>query len=237
MRAIPPLCLAGLLTLLGGCGEPEVPAGEPAASLPFRADPLAAGEQRLVSGAGDTLRLVVLAPEDGRQRLVSSRSGGADSTSVLVDAATKQPSESYRRAVAGAGDTVSAQVEYGRGFEGQARLTTTAPAGRKSENLRAPPPSLDAGQLPLALAALPFGELDSLHFNYVAPFEKRALAALLVVGPVGTVRIGGESIAAWPVLLRVSGLEERAWFAATPPHALLRFEEPTRRRTWNRVLE
>lgn len=232
MRMIPPFWLLGLVPLLG-CGETEQPP-DPTTSLPFDAAPLAPGEQRLVSGRGDTLRLLVLPPEDGRQRLVTLRSR-ADSSSVLLDVETKAPIESYRRAVSGAGDTVSALLEYGRGFEGQARLTLTAPQGHATENLRTPPPALDAGQLPLTLTALPFDGADTLHFNYVAPFEKRALAALLVVGPVDTVRIGGEAIAAWPVLLRVSGLEERAWFATAPPHALLRLEEPTRRRTWTRV--
>lgn len=235
MRMIPPLLVLGLLPLLGHCGETEAPSDEPTAALPFDSAPLATGEHRLVSGAGDTLRLRALEPERGRQRLVTTRLGSPDSISVLVDIVTKMPIESYRQAGGGEGDTLTARLEYGRGFEGQARLTLTAPQGAGVENLRTPPPSIDAGQLPLSLAALPFGTVDSLHFNYVAPFEKRALAALLVVGALDTLRIGGEALPAWPVLLRVSGLEERAWFAAEPPHALLRLEERTRRRTWTRI--
>jgi len=235
MRMIPPLLALGLLPLLGRCGETEAPPDEPTAALPFDSAPLSPGEQRLVSAAGDTMRLFALAPRDGRQQLVTTHAGSTDSISVLVDAATKTPIESYRRASAGEGDTMTARIEYGQGFEGQARLTLSAPQRRGIENLRTPAPSLDAGQLPLTLAALPFGTVDSLHFNYVAPFEKRALAALLVVGTLDTVRVGGEALAAWPVLLRVSGLEERAWYAAQPPHALVRLEELTRRRTWTRV--
>lgn len=235
MRSIPPLCLLALAAL-GSCGEPAPPPAEPAASaLPLDSAPLAAGEIRLVS-ARDTLRLAVLAPERGRQRLVRAVSGGAsDSTLAVVDAATKQPIESYRVAATGDGDSVSARVEYGQGFEGQARLTLSAPQGSAVENLRTPPPSLDAGQLPLALAALRFGETDSIHFNYVAPFEKQALAARLLVGPLETLRIEGSEARAWPVLLQVSGLEERYWFAEQPPHGLLRLEEITRGRTWTRV--
>ena len=235
MRPIPPLCLLAL-ALLGSCGEPESPPAEPAATaLPFDSAPLPAGESLLVSD-GDTLRLAALAPADSRQRLVRAVTGDApDSTTVLVDAATKQPIESYRVAATGTGDSVSARVEYGRGFEGQARLTLSSAQGSAGENLRAPPPSLDAGQLPLTLAALRFDEADSVHFNYVAPFEKEALAALLLMGPVETIRIGAEEARARPVMLQVSGLEERYWFAEVPPHALLRLEEITRGRTWTRI--
>lgn len=224
------------MLLLGSCGEPEPPPAEPADSaLPLDSAPLAAGEAVLASD-GDTLRLAVSAPADARQRLVRAVTGEApDSTLAVVDAATKQPIESYRVAVTGAGDSVSARVEYGRGFEGQARLTLRAAQGSTDENLRTPPPSLDAGQLPLTLTALRFGEADSVHFNYVAPFEKQALAALLLVGSLETIRIGDGEARAWPVLLQVSGLEERYWFAEAPPHALLRIEEITRGRTWTRI--
>lgn len=235
MRSIPPLCILAQALLLS-CGEAGPPPAEPSASaLPLDSAPLAVGVTRLISD-GDTLRLAVLAPEDARQRLVRTVSGDTpDSTTAIVDAATKQPLESYRMAGAGDGDSVSARIEYGRGFEGQARLTLHTPQGSAEENLRTPSPSLDAGQLPLSLSALRFGEADSIHFNYVAPFEQRALAARLIVGRLETLRIGDAEARAWPVLLQVSGLEERYWFSEAPPHALLRLEELTRGRTWTRV--
>jgi hypothetical protein len=190
----------------------------------------------LVSAAGDTLRLSASVPEDGRQRLVRTRSGAAlDSTAAVIDAATKVPLESFRLATTEDGDTVTARVEYGRGFEGQARLTLATGQSIGVENLRIPQPALDAGQLPLILATLPFDRVDSLHFNYVAPFEKEALAARLLVGPLDTLRIAGAPVAARSVLLQVSGLEERYWFAELSPHALLRLEEITRDRTWTRA--
>jgi hypothetical protein len=194
-----------------------------------------AGISRLASD-GDTLSLAVLAPEGERQRIVRSVSGGApDSTSVVVDVVTKRPIESDRVAVAGTGDSVTARIVYGEGFEGQARLTLGSSQGSSVENLRTPPPFLDAGQLPLTLTALRFGDTDSVHFNYVAPFEKQALAARLLLGPLESLRIGETERTAWPVLLQVSGLQERYWFAAEPPHELLRLEEITRGRTWTRV--
>jgi hypothetical protein len=237
MRAIPPFCLFVLLAMLGACGDSEPPSGEPTAStLSLDSLPLTPGETYLITGGGDTLRLAILAPEDGRQRLVRVQRGEtADSAAVVIDAATKVPLESFRLAVGVDGDTVSARIEYDRGFEGQARLTLTVRQGTGVENLRTPPPFLDAAQLPLTLAALPFGRLDSLHFNYVAPFEKRALAAFLLVGALDTLRIAGASVAAWPVHLQVSGLEERYWFPDQPPHAIVRLEEITRGRTWTRA--
>ena len=218
------------------CGEPAPPPAEPAGSaLPLDTAPLPAGESRLVSD-GDTLSFLVRAPENGRQQLVRFVSGdAADSTSVDVDSATKRPIESYRVAQTGGGDSVAARIEYGQGFEGQARLTLAASQGSAVENLRTPPPFLDAGQLPLTLIALRFGDADSVHFNYVAPFEKEALAARLLLAPLEQLRIGDSVSAAWPVLLQVSGLEERYWFAERPPHELLRLEEITRGRTWTRV--
>ncbi|MGH7567277.1 MAG: hypothetical protein ACREK2_10650, partial [Gemmatimonadota bacterium] len=237
MRTIPPFCLLGLLALLPSCTEPAPPADAPTVpTLPFASAPLAVGVTILVSASGDTLRLSALAPEDGRQRLVRSLSGEAtDSTAAVIDAATKAPLESFRLATTAQGDTVTARVEYGGGFEGQARLTLTAGQGTGVENLRTPQPALDAGQLPLTLAALPFDRADSLHFNYVAPFEKEALAARLLIGAIDTLRITGTPLAARPVLLQVSGLEERWWFAERPPHAILRVEEITRARTWTRA--
>jgi hypothetical protein len=240
MRAIPPFCLFGLIGLLGaltGCGDPDPTADGPAApSLPFASAPIAAGETTLVSEAGDTLRLTAHAPEEGRQRLFRVQRGEAtDSTAVVIDAATKVPLESFRLAISATGDTVSALLEYGRGFEGQARLTLSAGEGERVDNLRAPPPALDAGQLPLTLRALAFDRVDSLHFNYVAPFEEDALAARLLIGPSTTQRIGEAALPARPVLLQVSGLEERYWLDEQPPHAILRIEELTRGRTWTRI--
>jgi hypothetical protein len=240
MRTIPPFCLLGLLGLTGlivSCGEPAPAPDQPGvAPLPFASLPILTGQTTLASGAGDTLRLSALAPENGRQRLVRIQSGESrDSTAVVVDVATKVPLESFRLAATAGGDTVTAQIEYGRGFEGQARLTLSAKDGTRVDNLRTPPPALDAGQIPLTLTALSFDRVDSLHFNYVAPFEKDALAARLLIGPSETLRIGGVSLAARPVLLQVSGLEERYWLAEQPPHAILRLEEITRGRTWTRA--
>lgn len=240
MRAIPAFCRFGLLALLGplmSCGEPAPPAADPdVASLPLASAPIATGETTFVSGAGDTLRLSALAPENGRQLLVRVQSGESrDSTAVLIDAATKAPLESFRLASTAGGDTVTAQIEYGGGFEGQARLTLTSGGDTRGENLRTPPPALDAGQLPLTLTALSFDQMDSLHFNYVAPFEQDALAARLLIGPPETLRTGGVSLAARSVLLQVSGLEERFWLAERPPHAILRLEEITRARMWTRA--
>jgi hypothetical protein len=237
MRSIPPFCLLGLLGLVASCGEPP-PANDhfALASLPFASPPISSGETTLVSGAGDTLRLAALAPENGRQRLVRTQSGESkDSTAVVIDVATKVPLESFRLAATAGGDTVSAQIEYGRGFEGQARLTLSAGGDTRVENLRTPAPALDAGQIPLTLTALSFERMDSLHFNYVAPFEQDALAARLLIGPLDTLRIGGVPLAARTVLLQVSGLEERYWLAERPPHAILRLEEITRARTWTRA--
>lgn len=240
MRTIPPFCLFGLLGLTGplaSCGEPESPADQPVvASLPFASPPISTGETMLVSGSGDTLRLSALAPENGRQRLVRTQSGESkDSTAVVIDVATKVPLESFRLAATAGGDTVTAQIEYGRGFEGQARLTLSVGDDTRVQNLRTPPPALDAGQIPLTLTALSFDRVDSLHFNYVAPFEQDALAARLLIGPSDTLRIGGVSLAARTVLLQVSGLEERYWLAEQPPHAILRLEEITRARAWTRA--
>jgi hypothetical protein len=235
MRPIPPLRVLAV-ALACACRGPAPPPAEHAGSaLPLDAAPLPAGQSRLVSD-GDTLSLVVRAPEDGRQRLARFVSGDApDSTSVVVDPVTKRPIESYRVAGTGGGDSVAARIEYGRGFEGQARLTLGASQGSAVENLRTPPPFLDAGQLPITLTSLRFGDADSIHFNYVAPFEKEALAARLLLAPLEPLRIGDTAPAAWPVLLQVSGLEERYWFAEHPPHQLLRLEEITRGRTWTLV--
>ncbi|HSD29745.1 MAG TPA: hypothetical protein VLL75_20750 [Vicinamibacteria bacterium] len=235
MRPIPPFPLLAV-AIACACGEPAPPPAEPAGSaLPLDSLPLPTGESRLVS-EDDTLSLAVFDPEEGHQRLFRSVSGGVlDSMAVVVDVATKRPIESYRVAEAGEGDSVTARIEYGAGFEGQARLTLGGSQGSAVENLRTPPPSLDAGQLPLTLSALRFGDADSVHFNYVAPFEKEALAARLLLGPLEPLRIGDTVSAAWPVLLQVSGLQERYWFAERPPHELLRLEEITRGRTWTRV--
>jgi hypothetical protein len=240
MRTIPPFCLPVLLGLTGllvSCGEPETAPDRPGvASLPVGSPPIRMGQTTLASGTGDTLRLSALAPENGRQRLIRTQSGESmDSTAVVVDVATKVPLESFRLAATAGGDTVTAQIEYGRGFEGQARLTLSTGDGTRVDNLRTPAPALDAGQIPLTLTALSFDRVDSLHFNYVAPFEKDALAARLLIGPSETLRIGGVPLTARPVLLQVSGLEERYWLAEQPPHAILRLEEITRGRTWTRA--
>ena len=229
MRSLPPLVFA---LAVAACADSAPPPPDSSAALPLGSSPLAAGEWRFASER-DTLRLVVRPPEDGRQRLLRIVSGTADDrTTVLVDATTKLPIESRRVATTADGDSVTAHVEYGRGFEGQARLTLTTAAGSAEENLRTPAPSLDAGQLPLVLAALPLAGADSVHFNYVAPFEKEALAARLLVGRPQDLRVGEAVVRATPIRLQVSGLEERYWFDERPPHTLLRIEETTRGRTW-----
>jgi hypothetical protein len=107
------------------------------------------------------------------------------------------------------------------------------------ENLRTPAPYLDAAQIPLTLSALDFSMVpDTISFNYVAPFEKKALAARIIMGPLDSLRVDGVDVAAWPVRVEVRGLEEVYWYAAPPGRPrLLRIEEPTRGLVWMRVAE
>jgi hypothetical protein len=187
----------------------------------------------MVSAHGDTLRFRISSAEGGA-RLARYRHlrAGMDSLVALIDPDTKAPIASFQRRHLEAG-SVTAQVLYGRGFEGQARLLLATPEGRREDNIRTPPPVLDQSQLPLTLTALPFTNTDSLSFNYVAPFEGRALAARLMIS-ADTLDTAQGSRPAWRLKLLVSGLDERYWVDAEPPHDLLRIEEVTRNETWTR---
>ena len=228
--------IAGLLAVLAGCGEPGEPPPEPLPRgdiLPLTARALPPEEFSLVSDIGDTLRFRV--SPDGREVALAfyrRTAGGVDSSTVVVDGTSKAPIASFRR-VHGAGGSVTAEVLYGRGFDGQALLILTSPHGRQQDNIRTPPPSLDQAQLPLVLSALDFSAPDTTSFNYIAPFEREAFAARLEIGALGALPDRPEA-AAFPVGVRVSGLEERYWLAAEPPHQLLRYEELTRNVTWTR---
>jgi hypothetical protein len=129
---------------------------------------------------------------------------------------------------------LTAEVNYGRGFDGQARLTIVTPTGRRETNVRTPPPTIDQAQLPLILTALDFEAGGVVSFNFVLAFEQRAIPARLEIGALASITHGGARVRAYPVHLRVSWLEERYWFAADPPHDLLRIEELTRNITWSR---
>lgn len=250
MRGFPLLpALAAVAALAAGCGgDADLPepaageAGEEITTIPFADRGVSSDTFVLVSDAGDTLRFTGGFVEDAPYvRLVRTLStpSGVDSVAALIDVRTKEPIASYQRRHTEGGDSIVAHISYGTGFEGQARLTLVTPDGKGSDNLRTPSPVLDAAQLPQTLSALDFSEPDTVSFNYVAPFERRALAARLEIGPVDTLRAGGRAIPAHTVVIRVGGLEERAWFSAPPvedgrPYRLLRYEESTRGRTWTR---
>lgn len=226
-----PAVLAGIVA---ACERgSEGPAAE-VPVLPFSAAPLPADSFGMVSGTGDTLSFRTIQAEAGT-RVARYRRGarGVDSLVAVIESDTKVPIYSLQHRHLESGP-VTAEVLYGRGFDGQARLVMTTEAGRGEANLRTPPPTLDMAQLPLTLGALQLGETDSLSFNYVAPFERRSLAARLLVTP-DTLAIDGGQVAAWRLRLLVSGLEERYWLEAEPPHRLLRIEEVTRNATWERL--
>lgn len=241
---LPPLAL--LLSLPLACGEEEAGPRRAAdeataeiATVPFADRGIETGDFALVSARGDTIRFRVRRLENRPAvRLVRlrSRPAGIDSIAALVDAETKEPIASYHRVFTADGDSLVAQVAYGTGFEGQARLSLTTPRVTATDNLRTPDPVLDAAQIPLTLSALAFGEPDTISVNYVAPFERQSLAARLVLGGLDTLRLEDEEVPAWPVKLQVSGLEERYWFSAPPDrYRLLRLEETTRGAVWTRV--
>lgn len=226
--------LAGLAAGFASCDRGSDGPIEAVPVLPFAAASLPADSFRMVSGAADTLRFRTSRAEEGT-RLVRYRrvAGGIDSLVAVADPATKTPISSFQRRHLESG-AVSAEVLYGQGFDGQARLIMASEAGRREDNVRTPPPVLDAAQIPLVLGALRLAEYDSLSFNYVAPFERRALAAQLVV-TADTLETDRGSFPAWRLRLLVSGLEERYWLEADPPHRLLRIEEVTRNATWDRL--
>jgi hypothetical protein len=236
MREFPRyLFLALWCAALASCRGDE--AGPATATLPLLRD-VETGDFVMVSDAGDSLWFRAFLLDQGSHlRLVRYRRshGGMDSVSATIDRVSKSPIASHHHVRTAAG-AVEGEVLYGAGFEGQARLTLVSPEGRYVDNLRTPPPFLDAAQVPQTLSALDFQAADSITFNYVAPFERRALNAQLVVGPVDTLMFPTGPVAAHPVHLRVSGLEERLWFAAPPDDPrLLRWREETRGMTWTRV--
>ena len=229
----PAWLLAALAAGLASCDRGAEETLEAVPELPLAQGPLAPDTLFLVSGAGDTLRFRISRAEEGT-RLARYRrvAGGVDSLVALVDAETKTPVSSFQHRHLPSGP-VTAEILYGRGFDGQARLVMASEQGRREDNVRTPPPVLDTAQIPLTLRALRFAEADSLSFNYVAPFERRALAARLVVS-ADTLETGRGRLPAWRLQLLVSGLEERYWLEAEPPHRLLRIEELTRNVTWDR---
>lgn len=191
----------------------------------------------MTSDTGDTLWLRTYEVDANRVRLVRYQrlAGGVDSVSATIDARTLAPIASHHHRQTPAGP-LTAEILYGAGFEGQARLTLASPTGELSENLRTPPPFLDAGQIPHSLAGLELGSPDTLTFNYVAPFDRQALNAQLILGRLDTFHTLQGPIGAYPVRLRVSGLEERYWISADADgHRLLRWRDVTRGITWTRV--
>jgi hypothetical protein len=238
MRFIPLFNIAATSVLLGlvACGPGDGSEDDPGATqrIPFMDRPLAEGELTLVSGGGDTLRLVVT---PGRRDLRLARyrraSTGLDSLVAIIDPRSHTPISSFQRVHRDDG-SLTAEVNYGRGFDGQARLTIVTPTGRRETNVRTPPPTIDQAQLPLILTALDFEAGGVVSFNFVLAFEQRAIPARLEIGSLASITHGGARVRAYPVHLRVSWLEERYWFAADPPHDLLRIEELTRNITWSR---
>lgn len=238
MRRIPLSNIATRLVLLGllACGPGDGSEADPGASppIPFGDRPLAEGEFTLVSAAGDTLRFVVASSRrDLRLARYRRTSTGFDSLVAIIDPRSHTPVSSFQRVHREDG-SLTAEVSYGRGFDGQARLAITTPEGRSETNVRTPPPTLDQAQLPLSLAALDFEANRVVSFNLVAAFDQRAIPARLEIGAPHPIAHRGERVPAYPVHLRVSGLEERYWFATDPPHNLLRIEELTRQITWSR---
>ncbi|HKY59435.1 MAG TPA: hypothetical protein VJP59_00340 [Gemmatimonadota bacterium] len=225
--------VAALALVFPACERPPDEATPDVPRLPFDGSVLGPDSFRMVNGIGDTLRFAVT-PTGAGTRIARYRrvDPGVDSLVAIVDPTTLVPVSSlqHRHLTGGA---VTAEVRYGEGFDGQARLRLSAARGERDDNIRTPPPVLDAAQIPVSFGALDLGALDSLSFNYVAPFEGRALAARLVATS-DTLTIGGTQHAALRLRLLVSGLEERYWFEAEPPHRLLRIQEVTRNMTWDR---
>lgn len=225
--------LATLAVLIPACQRPPEEAPSDTPRLPFDGTALGPDSFRMVNGLGDTIRFTVTPTRAGTRIALYRRvEAGVDSLVAVVEPATLTPVSSlqHRHLTGGA---VTAEIQYGEGFDGQARLRLSAARGQREDNIRTPPPVLDAAQIPVSFTALDLGTLDSLSFNYVAPFEGRALAAR-VVATADTLSIGGTEHAAVRLRLMVSGLEERYWFEAEAPHRLLRFQEVTRNMTWDR---
>jgi hypothetical protein len=238
MRRIPLFNIAATPILFGllACGPGDGSEAGTGATpqIPFADRPLAESEFVLVSASDDTLRFAVTS---GRRDLRLARyrrtTAGLDSLVAIIDPSLHTPVSSFQRVHRDDG-SLTAEVNYGRGFDGQARLAITTPTGQRETNVRTPPPTLDQAQLPLTLTALDFEAGRVVSFNFVLAFEQRAIPARLEIGAPSPVTRGGARVRAYPVHLRVSWLEERYWFAADPPHDLLRIEELTRNVTWSR---
>ena len=210
---------------------------EPTAGLPFVRG-AEGGDFAMVSESGDTIWFRAHLTGDGPYiRYVRFRraEGGLDSLAATIDVRNKAPVASHQRRHV-AGGFVAADLLYGAGFEGQARLTLSNDEGQLVDNLRTPAPHLDSAQIPQTLAALDFSRPDTFTFSYVAPFEKAALNAQLVLGPLDTLDLATGPAPAHAVTLRYAGIEERFWFAAPPGrYRLLRWHEVTRGVTWTRA--
>lgn len=232
-----PLLIAFAL-FIPGCSRPgeEAPPEEAppeASGLPFDGPALEPDSFRMVSGIGDTLWFTIT-PTGAGTRIARYRTvqAGTDSLIAIVEPGTQTPVSSvqHRHLTGGA---VTARIEYGQGSDGQARLRLSAARGHRDDHIRTPPPILDAAQIPVSFRALDLDAVDSLSFNYVAPFEGQALPARLMVTP-DTLSIGDAEGPALRLRLLVAGVEERYWFEAEPPHRLLRIQEVTRNMTWDR---
>jgi hypothetical protein len=221
---------------LGACRSEETPA--PAApALPFGDRPIEDRSFAMASAEGDTAWFQAGDAGEGRVRLVRYQraDGGLDSLAAEIDAATKRPVSSHQRITTSEGP-VTGDIAYGAGYQGEAVRTVTTPAGRLEENLRTPDPYLDMAQIPQTLAAIDLTARDTLHFNYVSPFEELARSALLVVGAPVTLDLASGSVSAVPVRLRVSGQEETFWFARDEGGArLVRWRDHRRGVTRDRV--
>jgi hypothetical protein len=225
--------LAALALLLPACEQPPQETTPDVPGLPFDGATLGPDSFRMVSGIGDTL-LFAVTPTGADLRIARYRrvDAGVDSLIAIVHPTTLVPVSSLQHHHL-IGGSVTAEIQYGRGFDGQARLRLSAARGQRDDNIRTPAPALDAAQIPVSFRALDLGAVDSLSFNYVAPFEGQALAAQLVARP-DTISIRGAERAAVRLRLLVSGLEELYWFEAESPHRLLRIQEVTRNLTWDR---
>jgi len=219
------------------CREEEA-SDAPTAGIPFdRHGHFDAGPFTMTSGAGDTLWFGIEFSDGPYARIVRVRRtrAGIDSLSARIDVRTKAAISSHHEVQTSEG-AHTAEVLYGAGYEDQARVTVTTPRGRRVDNLRAPPPYLDPAQLPQTFSALDFARPDTFTFNYVAPFENDALNAQVVIGALEALDLPTGPTPAYPVRLRVSGLEERFWFAAPPGrYRLLRWHDATRGVTWIRA--
>lgn len=218
------------------CQAPSAEEDRFDSSLPFDREP-SLEPFDLVSNGGDTLRFLA---ERGRGEFRLTRlrlaEGRIDSSHIRLDRRSLAPKRSFQRVASDDGSPLEALVEYGAGFDGQARVTIHAEQGEQSRNLRTPDPFLDAMQLPWTFSSLILDEPGTLAFNYIAPFEKRALPARLEIGRARTLRMPSGRTSAIPVRLRVSGLVERYWYAVPPNEPLLlRFQEVTRGITWTRI--